>query len=80
MPKVFGADGYKFFSSQTKATHRSLAISMSARLAASPSSGWNLYVALASSDGFSSKELRTIEQLVKGHETQVKEAWDEFFD
>jgi hypothetical protein len=40
---------------------------------------WLLPVALARSIGFGAKELRTVEQLIVDHETELLEAWHEYF-
>jgi hypothetical protein len=40
---------------------------------------WLRPVALASSIGFSGKELREIEALVRDHREEFEGAWDEFF-
>ncbi|MGB0389059.1 MAG: DUF4160 domain-containing protein [Ardenticatenaceae bacterium] len=37
-------------------------------------------VRLARSSGFKAHELRKIEKLVVGHETQFLEAWNEYFN
>ncbi len=79
MPTVFEADGYKFFFFSNEGDPQE-PCHIHVRKAGSLAKFWvGPMVALASSDGFSSKELRTIERLVKDNETQIKEAWDEFF-
>ena len=40
---------------------------------------WLRPVALASSTGFSARELRAIERLVEGQQREFVEAWDDFF-
>ncbi len=80
MPKVFEADGYKFFFFSNEGEPQE-PCHIHVRKAGNLAKFWmEPVVFLASSDGFSSKELRTIERLVKDHATQIKEAWDEFFN
>jgi len=40
---------------------------------------WLGPVALAKNVGFSAAELRRIERLVRAHESELREAWNEFF-
>ncbi|MBK7369599.1 MAG: DUF4160 domain-containing protein [Candidatus Eisenbacteria bacterium] len=40
---------------------------------------WLQPVRLATASGFSARELRGIESIVKRHSTDFREAWDEYF-
>jgi len=41
---------------------------------------WIMPVRLADNTGFTARELRDIEKLVKGHEDEIERCWHEFFD
>jgi len=80
MPRVFEAEGYKFFFFSNEGDPRE-PCHIHVRKGGSLAKLWvEPSIILAFSDGFSSKELSIIESLVREHETQIKEAWDEFFN
>jgi len=80
VPKVFGVNGYKFFFFSNEGNPQE-PCHIHVRKSGNLAKFWvEPVVALVSSDGFSAKELRMIQCLVKEHQTQIKEAWDEFFE